>query len=85
GEPEGVVDQLIGQQPSGTYAYARLTDGRTLPFRWLCLDPKGHVFARVSVTGEPNLCLSCGCEIIVPADRGVIPPYSGDQETERDA
>ncbi len=87
GEPEGVVDRFLpGQHPPGTnpYDYARLTDGRMLPLRWLCLDPQGHVFGTgMAVVGEPNLCLACGLAITLPNPDRAVPDYSSDQEAER--
>jgi hypothetical protein len=51
-----------------------------IPRGYVCGVPEGHVYAAdLGTTGEPNPCLVCGCEIIVPY-RG-----SGNAEEDRDA
>jgi hypothetical protein len=46
-----------------------------IPMSVVCGVPEGHVFAAdQGTTGQPNPCLVCGCEILVPyrgpADQG---------------
>lgn len=50
-------------------AYVRDRAGLTweIPMGVVCGVPEGHVFAAdLGSTGEPNPCLVCGCQILVP-------------------
>lgn len=56
------------------FAYVRDRAGLTweIPMSVVCGVPEGHVFvADLGTTSEPNPCLVCRCEIIVPC-RGPV-------------
>ena len=69
--------QLDGQEPLSV-AFDRVEHGLAyvtgraglnweIPMSVLCGVPEGHVFAaHLGSTSEPNPCLACGLEIIVP-------------------
>jgi hypothetical protein len=64
-EPRSVPFDRIEQG----LAYVTNCAGLTweIPASVICGVPEGHVFATdLGTTAEPNPCLVCGCEILVP-------------------